>query len=287
MMGSVPKVLWEKTNTLSKKNPLGAFGLVVVVLMVFMALFADVITWHDPVDISFENMLVVPSWEFLLGTDQLGRDMFSRIVYGARTALLVGITASVVGAFIGLVLGVASAYFGGTFDLLFQRYMDVFMAFPLIILALAIVSIYGGGVDKVILAITIPFIPRCARVVRSNALAIREIPYVDAARAMGFSHTRIILRHMVPNVMAPFLIMITAFVGQAILTEASLSYLGMGVQEPTPAWGLMLQGGAEEYAESAPWVPIFPGIAITLAVFGFNLFGDAVRDTLDPRLRSQ
>ncbi|MBE08683.1 MAG: ABC transporter permease [Rhodospirillaceae bacterium] len=279
--------LWEKTKTLSKKNPLGAFGLVVVIVMVFMALFADVITWHDPVDISFEDMLVVPSWEFLLGTDQLGRDIFSRIVYGARTALLVGITASVVGAFIGLVLGVASAYFGGTFDLLFQRFMDVFMAFPLIILALAIVSIFGGGVDKVILAITIPFIPRCARVVRSNALAIREIPYVDAARAMGFSHTRIILRHMVPNVMAPFLIMITAFVGQAILTEASLSYLGMGVQEPTPAWGLMLQGGAEEYAESAPWVPIFPGVAITLAVFGFNLFGDAVRDTLDPRLRSQ
>ena len=281
------RTLWEKTKTVSKKNPLGAFGLVVVIVMVFMALFADVITWHDPVDISFEDMLVVPSWEFLLGTDQLGRDIFSRIVYGARTALLVGITASVVGAFIGLVLGVASAYFGGTFDLLFQRFMDVFMAFPLIILALAIVSIFGGGVDKVILAITIPFIPRCARVVRSNALAIREIPYVDAARAMGFSHTRIILRHMVPNVMAPFLIMITAFVGQAILTEASLSYLGMGVQEPTPAWGLMLQGGAEEYAESAPWVPIFPGVAITLAVFGFNLFGDAVRDTLDPRLRSQ
>ena len=278
---------WEKTKTLSKKNPLGAFGLDVVFVMVFMAVFADVITFHDPVDISFEYMLVTPSMEFLLGTDQLGRDIFSRIVYGARTALLVGITASVVGAFIGLVLGVASAYFGGTFDLLFQRVMDVFMAFPLIILALAIVSIFGGGIDKVILAITIPFIPRCARVVRSNALAIREIPYVDAARAMGFSHSRIILRHMVPNVMAPFLIMITAFVGQAILTEASLSYLGMGVQEPTPAWGLMLQGGAEEYAESAPWVPIFPGLAITLAVFGFNLFGDAVRDTLDPRLRSQ
>ena len=278
---------WERTKSLAKKNPLGTFGLGVVLLMLFMAIFADVITTYDPEDISFGDMLVSPNFDFLLGTDQLGRDIFTRIVYGARTALLVGITASVVGAFIGLILGVASAYFGGTFDLLFQRFMDVFMAFPLIILALAIVSIFGGGVDKVILAITIPFIPRCARVVRSNALAIREIPYVDAARAMGFSHLRIILRHMVPNVMAPFLIMITAFVGQAILTEASLSYLGMGVQEPTPAWGLMLQGGAEEYAESAPWVPIFPGIAITLAVFGFNLFGDAVRDTLDPRLRSQ
>jgi peptide/nickel transport system permease protein len=277
----------EKLRTLTRKNPLGAFGFVIAALMVFAAVFADVITVHDPVDIAFEHMLVAPGWDFFLGTDQLGRDIFARIVYGARTALLVGITASVVGAAIGLVLGVASAYFGGTFDLLFQRVMDVFMAFPLIILALAIVSIFGGGIDKVIIAITVPFIPRCARVVRSNALAIREIPYVDAARAMGFSHSRIILRHMVPNVMAPFLIMITAFVGQAILTEASLSYLGMGVQEPTPAWGLMLQGGAEEYAESAPWVPIFPGLAITLAVFGFNLFGDAVRDTLDPRLRSQ
>jgi len=278
---------WEKCGNLARKNPLGAFGAAIAVVMVFAAIFADVITVHSPIDIAFESMLVSPNFEYLLGTDQLGRDIFSRIVYGARTALLVGITASVVGAFIGLVLGVGSAYFGGTVDLLFQRVMDVFMAFPLIILALAIVSIFGGGIDKVIIAITVPFIPRCARVVRSNALAIREIPYVDAARAMGFSHSRIILRHMVPNVMAPFLIMITAFVGQAILTEASLSYLGMGVQEPTPAWGLMLQGGAEEYAESAPWVPIFPGLAITLAVFGFNLFGDSVRDTLDPRLRSQ
>jgi peptide/nickel transport system permease protein len=185
------------------------------------------------------------------------------------------------------VLGVGSAYFGGKIDLFFQRVMDVFMAFPLIILALSVVAIFGTGTQNVIIAITIPFIPRCARVVRSNALAIREIPYVDAARAMGFSHLRIILRHMAPNVMAPFLIMLTAFVGQAILLEASLSYLGLGVQEPTPAWGLMLQGGAEEYVESAPWVAVFPGLAITLAVFGFNLFGDAVRDTLDPRLRSQ
>ena len=145
----------------------------------------------------------------------------------------------------------------------------------------------GTGTENVIVAITIPFIPQCARVVRSNALAIREIPYVDAARACGFSDTRIILRHMVPNVMAPFLIMLTAFVGQAILLEASLSYLGLGVQEPTAAWGLMLQGGAEEYAESAPWVAVFPGLAITLAVFAFNLFGDALRDVLDPRLRSR
>ena len=165
-------------------------------------------------------MLVTPSMEFLLGTDQLGRDIFSRIVYGARTALLVGITASVVGAFIGLVLGVASAYFGGTFDLLFQRVMDVFMAFPLIILALAIVSIFGGGIDKVILAITIPFIQMRARCTLERSSHSRDT-ICRCGSGDGFSHSRIILRHMVPNVMAPFLIMITAFVGQPILTEAS------------------------------------------------------------------
>ena len=168
-----------------------------------------------------------------------------------------------------------------------DRLVDILMAFPLIVLALAVVATLGAGTVNVVIAITIPFIPQCARVVRSSALAIREIPYVDAARALGFGHSRIILGHMVPNVMAPYLIMVTTFVGHAILLEASLSYLGLGVQEPTAAWGLMLQGGAEEFAESAPWVPIFPGLAITLAVFGFNLFGDALRDLLDPRLRAQ
>jgi peptide/nickel transport system permease protein len=281
------KPLRQAIIDMCRKQPLGAFGAVVVLIMILAALFANYITVYDPEANSFETMLRPPGAEHWLGSDQMGRDILTRIVYGARTALLVGLTSAFVGATLGLVLGVASAYFGGTFDLLFQRVMDVFMAFPLIIMALAVVAIFGTGTQNVIIAITIPFIPRCARVVRSNALAIREIPYIDAARAMGFGHARIILRHMVPNVMAPYLIMLTAFVGQAILLEASLSYLGLGVQEPTPAWGLMLQGGAEEYVESAPWAAVFPGLAITIAVFGFNLFGDAVRDTLDPRLRSE
>ena len=275
-------IVWAST----KKYPLGAFGMVIVVLMIVLAVFADVISPYDPEANAFEYMLTPPNLDFWMGTDQFGRDILTRIIYGARTALFVGFSCSIIGACTGLVLGVASAYFGGVVDLIFQRIMDVFMAFPLIILALAVVSIFGTGTQNVIIAITIPFIPRCARVVRSSALAIREIPYVDAARALGFTHSRIILRHMVPNVMAPFLIMLTAFVGQAILLEASLSYLGLGVQEPTPAWGLMLQGGAEEYAESAPWLAIWPGVAISLAVFGFNLFGDALRDILDPKLRS-
>jgi peptide/nickel transport system permease protein len=282
--------VWSGITRFARRNMLGTTGALIVIIMILMAIFADLITVYDPVLNNFGMMLEAPSGEHLLGTDQYGRDLLTRIIYGARTALLVGFVSALVGATIGLVLGVASAYFGGIFDLIFQRIMDVLMAFPLIILALAVVSI-GKALPisdtyKVILAITIPFIPRCARVVRASALAIREIPYVDAARACGFSHARIILRHMVPNVMAPYLIILTASVGQAILIESSLSYLGLGVQEPTPAWGLMLSGGAEEYAESAPWVAIFPGLAITLSVFGFNMFGDSVRDALDPKLRS-
>ena len=269
------------------RNPLGAAGALVVLIMIVMATLAEVIAPFDPELNEYERMLMGPNLINFFGTDQFGRDIFSRIVFGARTALFVGFVSAFIGSALGLVFGVSSAYFGGRFDLIFQRVMDIFMSFPLIILALAVVAIFGTGTQNVILAITIPFIPRCARVVRSNALAIREIPYVDAARACGFSHTRIIMRHMVPNVMAPYLIMFTSFVGQAILLEASLSYLGLGVQEPVAAWGLMLQGGAEEFAESAPWIPIFPGVAISLAVFGFNLFGDALRDVLDPKLRSQ
>ena len=272
---------------LARRKPLGAAGAVIVLIMMATALLADLIAPYDPVANAFDRMHLAPSAAHWLGTDQFGRDLLSRIIYGSRTALLVGFVSAGIGATVGLVLGVASAYFGGRFDLIFQRLMDIFMAFPLIIMALAVVSIFGTGAQNVIIAITIPFIPRCARVVRSSALTVREIPYIDAARSCGFGHSRIILRHMVPNVMAPYLIMITAFVGQAILLEASLSYLGLGVQEPTPAWGLMLQGGAEEYAESAPWIAIFPGLAITLAVFAFNLFGDALRDILDPKLRSQ
>ena len=270
-----------------RHQPLGTIGLLLVVIVAVAGLGANWIAPYDPTSNDFAAMIQAPSWAHLLGTDQFGRDILSRIIFGARTALIVGISAAFIGGFSGLVLGVASAYFGGRIDLLIQRVLDVLMAFPLIIMALAVVSIFGPGVRNVIIALTIPLIPRCARVVRSSALAIREVPYVDAARACGFSHTRIILRHMVPNVVAPFLIMLTAFVGQAILAEAALSYLGLGVQEPVPDWGLMLQGGAEEYAVTAPWIAIFPGLAIMLSVFGINIFGDALRDVLDPKLRDR
>jgi peptide/nickel transport system permease protein len=270
-----------------RRKPLGAIGLVVVLVIIAAGVCADWIAPFDPEENDFNAMMQAPSFAHLFGTDQFGRDIFSRLVFGARTAMLVGFGAAVGGGLIGLVLGVASAYFGGWFDLVFQRVLDVLMAFPLIILALAVVSVFGTGVFHVMIAITIPLIPRCGRVVRASALAVREVPYVDAARALGFSHSRIILRHMVPNVVAPFLILLSAFVGQAILAEAGLSYLGLGVQEPVAAWGLMLQGSAEDYATTAPWIAIFPGLAIVLTVLGISLFGDALRDAIDPKLRDR
>ncbi|HEU5189605.1 MAG TPA: ABC transporter permease [Methylomirabilota bacterium] len=270
----------------ARRRPLGAVGAAVVVVMIVVALLAGVLAPYDPVAVDFGAMLSRPSAQHWLGTDAFGRDVLSRLIYGSRTALFVGFGAAFVGSIMGAVLGVGSAYFGGRLDLYVQRVMDIFLSFPLIILALAIVAILGNALHNVIMAITIPMIPRCALVIRSSALSIREMPYVDAARAAGFGHARIILRHMLPNVMAPFLILITSFLGQAILLESSLSFLGLGVQEPTAAWGLMLRGAAVEFAETAPWMAVFPGLAISLAVFAFNLFGDSLRDALDPKLRS-
>jgi peptide/nickel transport system permease protein len=270
-----------------RRRTLGALGAAVIALMLVVGVFAPLLATHHPLATDYGAMLSAPSAQHWLGTDAHGRDVYSRMLYGSRTALLVGFGASVLGATLGALIGVASAYFGGKLDLLLQRFMDVFLSLPLIILALAVVVILGTGALNVVLAIMIPMIPRCALVVRSSALAIREMPYVDAARAAGYGHLRIILRHMLPNVMAPYLILLTAFLGQAILAEASLSFLGLGVQEPTAAWGLMLRGAAVEFAETAPWMAIFPGLAISLAVFAFNLFGDSLRDALDPRLRTQ
>ena len=270
-----------------RRRPLGAVGAAIILVMAALALTAAWISPYNPLETDYAAMLSPPSGAHWLGTDAFGRDVFSRIVYGSRTALMVGLGASLIGATFGSLIGVASAYFGGRTDLIVQRIMDVFFAFPVIILALAVVAVLGTGAGNVILAIATPMVPRCARVVRSSALAVREMPYVDAARASGFSNSRIILRHMLPNVMATILIMATAFLGEAILLEASLSFIGLGVQEPTAAWGLMLRGAAVEFAETAPWMAIFPGLAISLAVFGFNLFGDSLRDALDPRLRTQ
>jgi len=242
---------------------------------------------YDPYQPDYAAQFVRPASEHWFGTDEFGRDVLSRIMYGARIALFVGFVASFAGCTIGALLGVVSAYGGGTVDLLLERLMDILLAFPLLILALAIASILGPAVQNVVVAIAIPIIPRAARVVRATALSVKENQYVEAASSLGASWRRVILQHILPNVMAPYIIMLTAQLGSAILTEAALSYLGLGTAEPTPSWGLMLSGSAPSYAEKAPWIALFPGIAISLGVFGFNLFGDSLRDALDPKLRNK
>ncbi len=281
---------WRTFIRFAATQPLGAAGLVTVLVMATAGALAPLIAPYDPVAISFGDMLAPPSWEHPLGTDNFGRDILSRILYGARTAILMGLVSALFGSTLGAIIGVASAYFGGVIDLMIQRVVDIFLSLPIIVLALVVVAMLGRnlvlGFDfNLILAISIPIVPNVARVVRSSALSIREMAYIDSARVAGYSTWRIIFRHMAPNLMAPYLIMLTAFIAQAILLEASLSFLGLGVTEPSPAWGLMLAGNAVDFYRQAPWMIIFPGLAISLAVFSFNLLGDSLRDWLDPKSR--
>ena len=280
-------LLWQFV----KSQPLGLVGLLIILVYVTCALGARWIAPYDPEAIDFVAMLTRPNEEHLFGTDQYGRDVFSRIVYGSRTALAVGILSALSGCTLGALIGAASGYFGGRIDNAIQRVVDVMLSFPIIVLAMVVVAVLGKrtafGIDmNLIAAIALPIIPKMARVARSSALSIVAMPFIDAARAAGFSHQRIILRHILPNIVAPYLIMVTAFMAQAILLEASLSFLGLGVTEPTPAWGLMLSGTSADFYQAAPWMILFPGAAITLAVFAFNLFGDSLRDWLDPKLKS-
>jgi peptide/nickel transport system permease protein len=274
----------------ARQRPLGAVSFVIIFAMMFAGIFSAWVAPYNPLDIDFASILAPPSSEHWFGTDAYGRDILSRIIYGSRTALVIGFTSSFVGSTLGAILGVASAYFGGRIDDWIQRFMDVLLAFPIIVLALVVVAAVRSAVFfdidvNLIIAIAIPILPRVERVVRAAALSVRVMPYVDAARAAGYSNNRIIFRHMTPNVVAPYLIMFTAFIAQAILAEASLSFLGLGVTEPTPAWGLMLSGNAADFFDKAPWMILFPGIAISLAVFAFNLAGDSLRDYLDPRFK--
>jgi peptide/nickel transport system permease protein len=273
-----------------RKEPLGLAGFLVILMYFVFALGSPWIAPHDPEAVDFTAMLAAPSPDHLFGTDQYGRDVFSRLVYGARTALAVGILSALLGCTLGALLGAASGYFGGRIDNLIQRLVDIMLAFPIIVLAMVVVAVLGKrmvlGIDiNLITAIALPMVPKMARIARSSTLSIAQMPFIDAARAAGFGHTRIVMRHILPNIVAPYLIMVTAFIAQAILLEASLSFLGLGVTEPTPAWGLMLSGTSADFYKAAPWMILFPGLAITLAVFAFNLFGDSLRDWLDPKLK--
>lgn len=274
-----------------RQQPLGTLGLLVILGMAAAAVGADVLSPYDPEAADFAAMLAPPSADHILGTDSFGRDILTRLLFGARTALTIGLASSFLGCAAGGLLGLAAAYFGGKVDMLLQQFVDIVLAFPIIVLALVVVALVGrnavAGIDlNLIAAIAVPIVPRAERVIRAAALGVRGMPYIDAARAGGYGSTYIILRHIAPNVMAPFLVLLSAYVAQAILLEASLSFLGLGVTEPKPAWGLMLSGDSANFYQEAPWMILFPGLAISLAVFAFNLFGDALRDWLDPKFRT-
>lgn len=269
-----------------RSYPLGAAGAVIVFIFVFAAIFADVIAPQDPYSTNARLSLQAPGSELVMGADVMGRDVFSRIIYGARISLAVGIASTLLGGSIGVVLGLLSGYLMGWVDLVVQRLIDIMQALPLLVMALVMAAALGPSLENTIIAISIPLIPQVARVIRSSTLTLREMPFVEAARAGGMSETRIAVRHVLPNTLAPLIVLGTAQLGSAILVEASLSFLGLGIPEPHPSWGRMLSESAAEYVRTAPWLVIFPGIAISGAVFGTNLLGDALRDMLDPRQRS-
>jgi peptide/nickel transport system permease protein len=276
---------WTWLGRFIRRKPLGAAGGVLIVVMVLTAIGAELIQTHDPIATDAANTLARPTVDHWLGSDHLGRDIYSRIVHGARVSLIVGVASTLLGSVLGGIVGLLSGYLGGKTDLVTQRILDILQGLPLLVLALVMSASLGPSIQNVIIAISIPIIPRAARVIRSSVLSIREMQYVEAARALGVQHLRVAFRHILPNTMGPFIVLGTAQLGSAILVEATLSFLGLGVPEPYPSWGRMLSVSAAEYAQKAPHLVLFPGVAISLAVFGSNLLGDALRDTLDPRLR--
>ena len=277
---------WSRILFFARRYPLGAVGAIIVTIFVLTAAFADIIAPVDPTATNSKFSLAAPSHMFWLGADFMGRDMYSRIVHGARISLAVGAGAMGLGGVIGISVGLASGYLGGWFDLLVQRLLDIMQALPLLVMAIVMAAALGPSLRNTIIAIAIPLVPTVSRVVRSSTLSLREQPFVEAARAVGMSELRIAVRHVLPNTLAPLIVLATAQLGSAILVEASLSFLGLGIPEPHPSWGRMLSESAAEYVRTAPWLVIFPGVAISLTVFGTNLLGDALRDILDPRQRS-
>lgn len=271
---------------LARRYPLGAVGAIIVLTFVLTAVFANFIAPFDPTSTDAKASLAPPGSTFWLGADFMGRDMFSRIVFGARISLAVGLGATLLGGVLGVSIGLMSGYLGGWVDLATQRLMDIMQSLPLLVMALVMAAALGPSLENTIIAIAIPLVPTVARIVRSNTLSLREQPFVEAARAVGMGEVRIAVRHVLPNTLAPLIVLGTAQLGSAILVEASLSFLGLGIPEPYPSWGRMLSESAAEYVRTAPWLVIFPGVAISMTVFGTNLLGDALRDILDPRQRT-
>jgi peptide/nickel transport system permease protein len=271
----------------ARRNPLGAAGAIVIFVLVVSAVFAPVVAPYDPYYPDPINRLAAPSSQHLFGTDDIGRDVFSRVIYGGRVSLQVGLLTVLLGTVVGAAIGLISAYWSGWTDTVVQRLLDSLQSIPGLLLALVVASVIGAGTINTIFPIALILIPINARVVRSAVLSVREHAYIEAATVLGCSHRRIMARHILPNVVAPILILASIYIGNAIIVEASLSFLGLGTAPPTPSWGSMLSGQGRTYMEQAPWLAIFPGLAITVTVLSFNLLGDALRDTWDPRLRGR
>ncbi len=267
------------------RNPIGVAGAVIVLLTVLMAVFAPFIAPYDP-SAQGSIRLLPPSWDHLMGTDELGRDTFSRIVYGARVSLQVGILSVAIALFIGGILGLISGYYGGWADTWVMRFVDIMFAFPGIVLAIVISGLLGPSRRNAMIAIGVIYAPAFARVVRGAVLAVKSEAYMEAARVLGASNSRLVRQHVVPNILAPLIVLTTLYLSSAILSEAALSFLGLGTQPPEPTWGGMLNI-ARTYMEISPWMAIFPGLAIAILVLGFNFLGDGLRDILDPRLRER
>jgi peptide/nickel transport system permease protein len=268
-----------------KRKPLGTASAMLIGLLVLTAIFAETLAPYDPLGAQPEIRLAPPSWAHPFGTDDIGRDVLSRVIYGSRISLWVGLLAVGIGTVAGMVIGLVCGYWEGRIDLMLQRLMDAIMAIPGLVLALAIVSVLSPNTTNAMLAIAVVIVPGNSRIVRGAVLSAKQNRYVEAAEALGCRQLHILLTHILPNVTAPILIVASIWFGNAILIEATLSFLGLGTQPPTPSWGLMLSSTGRAFMEQAPWLAIFPGLAISLAVLGFNLFGDTLRDAWDPKLR--
>jgi ABC-type dipeptide/oligopeptide/nickel transport system permease subunit len=275
------RALW----TTVKRKPLGAASALLIAVLVLTAAFANVLAPYDPLDADPTIRLARPSAAHPFGTDDIGRDVFSRIIYGSRISLWVGLLAVGIGTAVGMVIGLACGYWEGRLDMLLQRVMDAVQSIPGLMLALAIVSVLKPSTTNAMLAIAVVIIPGNSRIVRGAVLSAKQNRYVEAAEAIGCRQPRILVKHILPNVTAPILVIASIWLGNAILIEATLSFLGVGTQPPTPSWGLMLSSTGRAFMEQAPWLAIFPGLAISLAVLAFNLFGDTLRDAWDPKLR--
>lgn len=276
---------WPALRTFARRAPLSAFWGLVAAAIVLMAVAAPVVAPYDPLQSDFMRMQMAPDSTNWFGTDQIGRDTLSRVVHGSRVSLTVAVFAVLIGTTLGCLWGLASGYFGGWFDIASQRLIEFFQAFPDLILAMAIAMALGSGTGTVIIAIAITRIPFGGRVIRSVVLSLKELAYVEAARGIGASHMRIMLRHILPQCIAPYMILATTHLGVAIIIEASLGFLGVGIPPPTPTWGNMLADALNSGLEPRWWLYVFPGLAITVTVLAFNLLGDGIRDMLDPRLR--